>query len=99
MNFTHKRKSILIDNLPKDLQDIIKNRDKYELIQSIYNPEIQIKDAFNWIEKESYYLLNFVVKFDNKYYMVFWSKFPLNNEPPKYKLWEKVWEVTNQSDE
>lgn len=92
-----KCKSILIDTLPNDLREIIQDKDKYGLLESIYNPEIQEKDAFNWIEeeiREDYSHLRFIIKFDNKYYRVYWTRYRLNwDEPFKNELWERLWEV------
>ncbi len=90
-------KSILIDTLPEDLQEIIKYQDKNGLRESIYNPEIQQEDAFQWIDEEKrqdYSHLNFIIKFENKYYKVYWTRYQLGwDTPRKDELWERLWEV------
>ncbi len=90
-------KAILIEMLPLELQYIIQERNFEGLFNSKYNPEIQDKDSFKWVKGSDigdYSHLRFIVKFNNKYYKVYWTRYKLNEyDPIKEELWEKIWEV------
>ncbi len=92
---TTQNNSIHFDTLPADLQEIIKNKDRDALFSSIYKPEKQAYNAFQWIGEDNSTRteMTFIVKYNEKNYSVYYTQWINADGELDCDYWDILWEV------